>query len=60
MSGKVETDTACLGSACAVSQGFAVITDVSGLGVGYVAGKFEYVLKISENMNPYFKFEKLM
>lgn len=41
VSGKVETDTACLGSACAVSQGFAVITDVSGLGVGYVAGKFD-------------------
>lgn len=59
VSGKAETDTACLGNACAMSQvsegkssnfssllffclqQFALITDVSGLGVGYVAGKFE-------------------
>jgi len=41
VSGKVEQDTACLGDLCVEKQLLAVITDVSGLGVGYVAGKFD-------------------
>jgi len=41
VSGKVEQDNACLGNACFGKQLLAVITDVSGLGIGYVAGKFD-------------------
>lgn len=44
VAGKVEQDTMCFDGSCKLSaqkQLFAVISDVSGLGIGYVAGKFD-------------------